>query len=57
MAPANSIAADELGVTAIEYGLIADIVGIGIIAALSNVSSNLQGTFNAVSSNSSSSSK
>ena len=27
MAPANSIAADELGVTAIEYGLIAEIVG------------------------------
>jgi pilus assembly protein Flp/PilA len=48
---------DESGVTAIEYGLIAAIVGIGIIAALSNVSSNLQGTFNAVSSNLSSASK
>jgi pilus assembly protein Flp/PilA len=48
---------DESGVTAIEYGLIAAIVGVGIIAALSNVSSNLQSTFNAVSSNLSSASK
>lgn len=39
---------DESGATAIEYGLIAAIVSIGIIAALKNVSSQLQSTFNSV---------
>ena len=37
---------DESGATAIEYGLIAAIVAVGIIAALGNVKTALQGTFN-----------
>ena len=39
---------DESGATAIEYGLIAAIVGVGIILALQNVRTGLQTTFNAV---------
>jgi pilus assembly protein Flp/PilA len=35
---------DESGATAIEYGLIAAIVGIGIIAALTNLRANLGNT-------------
>ena len=41
---------DESGVTAIEYGLIAAIVGVGIIAVLKNVRTGLQSTFNLVNS-------
>ena len=48
---------DELGATAIEYGLIAAIVGVGIIVALQNVSGGLQNTFNAVNSQLSTASK
>ncbi len=40
---------DESGATAIEYGLIAALVGVGIIAALQNLRSDLQNTFGAVS--------
>jgi len=40
----------ESGATAIEYGLIAAIVGVGIIAVLKNVRTGLQSTFNAVNS-------
>lgn len=40
---------DELGATAIEYGLIAALVGVGIIAALSNLRDGLQSTFTTVS--------
>jgi len=39
---------DESGATAIEYALIAAIVGIGIISALGTMKTSLQGTFNAV---------
>lgn len=39
---------DESGATAIEYGLIAAIVGVGIIAVLKNVRTGLQSTFNKV---------
>lgn len=35
---------DESGATAIEYGLIAAIVGVGIIVGLQNVRTELQGT-------------
>jgi pilus assembly protein Flp/PilA len=42
---------DESGATAIEYGLIAAIVAVGIIAALGNVKSALQTTFNNVGTN------
>ncbi len=41
---------DESGATAIEYGLIAAIVSVGIILALGNVKSSLQSTFNSVAS-------
>ncbi len=41
---------DESGATAIEYGLIAAIVSVGIIVALKSVSTGLQSTFNSISS-------
>lgn len=40
---------DESGATAIEYGLIAAIVSVGIITALKSVGSSLNTTFNKVS--------
>ena len=40
---------DESGATAIEYGLIAAIVSVGIIAALASVRDSLQTTFTSVS--------
>ena len=40
---------DESGATAIEYGLIAAIIAVGLIGALSSLKSNLQGTFNKIS--------
>ena len=40
---------DESGATAIEYGLIAAIVGVGIIAGLKQVKDGLSTTFNNVS--------
>lgn len=39
---------DESGATAIEYGLIAALVGVGIIAALQNLSQGLNNTFGEV---------
>ena len=39
---------DEFGATAIEYGLIAAIVGVGLIASLGNLKTALQSTFNSV---------
>jgi pilus assembly protein Flp/PilA len=39
---------DESGATAIEYGLIAAIVGVGIIAGLQTLRTNLQATFTSV---------
>ena len=39
---------DESGATAIEYGLIAAILGVGIIAVLKNVRTELQDTFTKV---------
>lgn len=39
---------DESGATAIEYGLIAAILGVGIIAVLKNVRTELQSTFSKV---------
>ena len=40
--------ADESGATAIEYGLIAALIAVAIIAALNALSGNLQNTFNYV---------
>ncbi len=39
---------DEEGVTAIEYGLIAALIAVVIIAAVTLVGTNLQGVFNTV---------
>jgi pilus assembly protein Flp/PilA len=40
---------DESGATAIEYGLIAALIAVVIIGAVTTVGSNLSGTFNTVS--------
>lgn len=37
--------ADESGATAIEYGLIAALIAVGIIAAATTLGNNLQGVF------------
>ena len=42
---------DESGATAIEYGLIAALVSVAIIAILSTLGTNLNATFKAVSDN------
>jgi pilus assembly protein Flp/PilA len=42
---------DESGATAIEYGLIAALISVAIIAALKSVGSNLTSTFNNVANN------
>jgi pilus assembly protein Flp/PilA len=39
---------DEEGVTAIEYGLIASLIAVAIIAAVTLVGGGLQNTFNSV---------
>jgi pilus assembly protein Flp/PilA len=40
---------DEAGVTAIEYGLIAGLIAVGLVGILGTVGTNLLGTFTAVS--------
>ena len=42
--------ADESGATAIEYGLIAALIAVVIIAAVTTVGTNLKGTFSTVAS-------
>lgn len=42
-------AADDSGATAIEYGLIAALVGVAIITALTTLGTKLSGTFSNVS--------
>ena len=44
-------AKDESGATAIEYGLIAAIIGVGIVAALTQVQGGLRGLFGDVATN------
>jgi len=44
-------ASDESGATAIEYGLIAAIVGVGIILGLQNLKNGLMNVFNNVNNN------
>ena len=46
----NRLASDESGATAIEYGLIAALVAVAIIGALSAMSTKLQSTFGLVTS-------
>jgi pilus assembly protein Flp/PilA len=48
MQTVKGFAADESGATAIEYGLIAALIAVAIIAALNLLSGNLQNTFNYV---------
>jgi pilus assembly protein Flp/PilA len=42
---------DESGATAIEYGLIAALIAVVIIGAVTAVGTNLRGTFNNISNN------
>ncbi len=42
---------DESGATAIEYGLIAALIAVVIIGAVSAVGTNLKGTFNNIANN------
>jgi pilus assembly protein Flp/PilA len=42
---------NEKGATAIEYGLIAALIAVACIGALTSVGSNLSGKFNTISSN------
>jgi pilus assembly protein Flp/PilA len=44
----NRFSADQSGATAIEYGLIAALIAVAIIAALNSLSGNLKNTFNYV---------
>ncbi len=45
----KSLAADNKGATAIEYGLIAALIAVAAITAMSNLGTNLGNTFNQVS--------
>jgi pilus assembly protein Flp/PilA len=47
----NRFVADESGATAIEYGLIAGLIAVAIITAISKVGTNLQTKFNQVANN------
>lgn len=44
----KSFAADESGATAIEYGLIAALIAVGIISAAKSLGNQVSGTFNNV---------
>lgn len=44
----NRFVADESGATAIEYGLIASLIAVAIIAALGTLGNNVKDTFQAV---------
>ena len=47
----NRFAADQSGATAIEYGLIAGLIAVAIITAITKVGTTLQNKFNQVSNN------
>ena len=47
----SAFSQDESGATAIEYGLIAALIAVAIIAALQTLSGNLRNTFNNVAGN------
>ena len=44
----SNFAQDESGATAIEYGLIAALIGVGIITAATSVGTEVSGTFDDV---------
>ncbi len=48
MTTLSKFAKCELGATAIEYGLIAALIGVAIIAVLQSTSTEIQATFNDV---------
>jgi pilus assembly protein Flp/PilA len=45
---ARTLLRDDSGATAIEYGLIAALISVAIIAAITSVGTNLTATFNTV---------
>ena len=47
----NRLGSDESGATAIEYGLIAALIAVAIIAAATTVGTSLKSTFNNIASN------
>ena len=47
----SRFAKDQSGATAIEYGLIASLISVAIITAVTTIGSNLTGTFTKVSGN------
>jgi pilus assembly protein Flp/PilA len=49
--PLKRLVADESGATAIEYALIASLIAVAIIVSITVLGSQLQNTFNEVSSN------
>ena len=51
MAKFLKIIKDNSGATAIEYGLIAALISVAAIGALSSIGTNLSGTFNNVATN------
>jgi len=51
MTTIKNLLRDESGATAIEYGLIAALVSVAIIAVLGTLGNSLKDTFNAVSDN------
>jgi pilus assembly protein Flp/PilA len=48
LAVLSKLCRDETGATAIEYGLIAALISVVIIAAVTSVGTNLQATFSSV---------
>jgi pilus assembly protein Flp/PilA len=51
MATLRQFLRDDSGATAIEYGLIAGLIALAIIASVKGVSNNLKSTFNNVAAN------
>jgi len=51
LAAFSRILADESGVTAVEYGLIASLIALAAVGVLNTVGINLSGTFNTVAGN------
>jgi pilus assembly protein Flp/PilA len=48
MLKVNNFLSDESGVTAIEYALIAALIAVAIIGAVTTVGTNISGTFNTI---------
>jgi pilus assembly protein Flp/PilA len=48
MLKVHNFLSDESGVTAIEYALIASLIAVAIIGAVTTVGTNISGTFNTI---------